>query len=122
MRKYISVPMGWVMLVVFGILASISSSYGASTKRKLGPNAPNPTATPQLDKTLYGIPKPSAIPSCGDGTVGLYSDPDGHCIYACADGLVAVIAGVACVHPTTSATPTPTVTATRTPTPTPTST
>ena len=78
---------------------------------------PNPTATPQADPAAgFGVPQPSAAPSCAAGGATLYGDLNGN-IYACAGtSRVLVARGGAAVFATATATatvtPTPTVTAT----------
>jgi len=82
---------------------------GASTA-EAQVSRPNPTVTPQLDTIGvggggFGLPKPSAAPTCGNTDAKVYGDPTG-CVYACSDGRVTILSGVTCAFPT----PLPTVT------------
>lgn len=83
---------------------------------------------------FFGMPQPSAAPSCVAGSGGYYQDPNG-CQYACAGAKSVILARplsnscafsttgpTATISPTPTVTVTPTPTATLTPTPTVTST
>jgi len=107
------------LFVAFAALALVAQGASAQVSR------PHATATPQPDKTSghSGLPRYAVGASCGNTDEYFFGDTVG-CIYACTDGRIVIVAGVACVLPTVAATiattPTPTVTVTPTVTATPT--
>lgn len=92
--------MFWAVLATVALLGLGGSALAANTQTLLGPNAPHPTVTPQLDASvLMGLTKPTVAPVCL-GVVGLHGAYGDGCVYACATNGRSIIAGSACAFPT----------------------
>lgn len=114
MKRSLFVLLAAVALVVTALVGGTQNAGAAQTSRVLG--QPQATATPQPDRGLVGLPKPTVLPSCGTSKLGLHGFSNDDCIYACQGANRVKIAGSGCAVPTSTATatltPTPTVTST----------